>query len=321
VTQRAHVHHARFLVLACALAFLLAVSIVTASGPGEARSDVTAQATGEDPAEPRVPVAGQVPAPATLAAPEVAAPSPGLASAATSAAEARAAPSTDLAVAVLDRATGELSLGRQATEPYYTASLAKVLVAVDILDRRRLEALVVSEADIDLIRRALGPSDDEAMNVLWVRFDGPGAAGRVSGRLGLTGTTAPRDPSQWGDMSVTATDIVRIWQYILDEIPAADRDLLISAMAAAPAIAADGFDQAFGLLAPSVDGPGAPGAVAKQGWMCCHSDDYHLHSAGAVGPDQRFLVALLTRMPSGPGWTTARQELTAIATAAVQALR
>ena len=252
--------------------------------------------------------------------PAAAAPRTGLAGAATSAAERAASASTQLAVAVLDRATAELSVGARGTEPFYTASLSKLVVAVDVLDRRRLEGLVVSDADIDLVRASLGPSDDNAMNTMWTRFDGPGAAGRVSGRLGLTGTTAPIDSSQWGETQVPAVDMVRIWRYILEESQVADRELLIAAMDAAPTVAADGFDQAFGLLAPAVDGLDGPGAVAKQGWMCCLSDAFYLHSAGAVGRDQRFLVALLTRMPQGLDWDATRNELTSIATAAVRAL-
>ena len=78
-------------------------------------------------------------------------------------------------------------------------------------------------------------------------------------------------------------------------------------MAAAPSTAKDGFDQAFGLLSPDIRGDGS-GAVAKQGWMCCFSGQYYLHSAGAVGPEKRFLVVLLTRQPRTKGWPAARTE-------------
>jgi hypothetical protein len=257
-----------------------------------------------------------------LAAPVTTAPAPqaGLARAAVAAAEAAADPSSELAVAVHDRATGESAVGERGTQPYFTASLAKVVVAVDVLDRRRFDGLAIGADDVEL-RRALGPSDDSAMNALWTRFDGPGAAARVARRLGLAGTGAPPDPSQWGEMSVSATDVVRIWRYVLDELPAADRTLLISAMDAAPDIARDGFDQAFGLLAPAVRGPDGPGAVAKQGWMCCLAGRSYLHSSGVVGADDRFVVVLLTRQPRGSGWAAARRELTGAATAAVRALR
>jgi hypothetical protein len=256
-------------------------------------------------------------APPTTAAPAL---QRGLAQAAVDAAQAKAAESTQLAVAVLDRDTGELAVGGRGNEPFYTASLSKLVVIVDVLDRRRLEGLAVSDADLALIRRALGPSDDSAMSALWDRFDGVGAVGRVRERLSLEGTSAPRRAGEWGEVEVTAADYVRIWRYILDEMPAEDRDLLITAMDAAPPVARDGFDQSFGLLSPAVRGPDGPGAVAKQGWMCCFSGQYYLHSAGAVGADKRFVVALLTREPRARGWAAARTELTGIARQTVAAL-
>src|SRR4029453_12202097 len=134
------------------------------------------------------------------------APSTGHARAAVVAAEAAAAPSTELAVAVYDRVTRESAVGDRGTEPFMTASLAKVVVAVDILDRRRMDGLVITQSDISLLRRALSLSDDSAMNALWTKFDGQGAAGRVRGRLGLTGTSAPKAFGQWGEMNVPAVD-------------------------------------------------------------------------------------------------------------------
>ena len=98
-------------------------------------------------------------------------------------------------------------------------------------------------------------------------------------RLGLEGTTAPRRSGQWGEVEVTPADYATLWKYVLDDMPADDRALLISDMKAAPSTAKDGFDQAFGLLAPDMRGDGS-GAVAKQGWMCCFSGQYYLHSAG-----------------------------------------
>jgi hypothetical protein len=147
---------------------------------------------------------GSVPPPATQPAPATAAHAPaavdppssvptstappapsGLARAAVDAAQSRAAQSTQLAVAVLDRSTGELAAGGRGDEPFYAASLSKLIVIVDVLDRRRLEGLRVTDDDLALFRRALGPSDDSAMTALWERFDGDDAATRLSRRLGL----------------------------------------------------------------------------------------------------------------------------------------
>ena len=247
-------------------------------------------------------------------------PMPGVARAAVAAADASAADAIEVGIAVLDRATGELAVSGRGREPFYAASLAKLVVAVDVLDRRRFDGLVVADSDLALLRRALSSSDDDAMNALWSRFDGAGAAARVSHRLHLPATSGPRNPSQWGEMEISAADYVRLWHYVLVELPPADRDLLVSDMDAAHPVAADGFDQAFGLLSLAVDGPGAVGAVAKQGWMCCLAEQYYLHSGGVVGPDRRFMVTLMSRQPRSVGWAAARQELDQIASAAVQAL-
>ncbi|NMI01255.1 hypothetical protein [Pseudonocardia acidicola] len=244
----------------------------------------------------------------------------GLPQAAVRAAEAVAVSTTHLAIAVLDRDTGELATGTNGTEALYTASLSKLVVAVDVLERHRLEGLTVTDADLALFRRALGPSDDSAMNVLWNRFDGAHAAGRLTDRLELTGTADPADPSQWGEMLVSAADHVRLWEYVLDEMDPTDSEFLLSALGAAPARAADGFAQDFGLLAPAVDGAGGPGAVAKQGWMCCLSRQYYLHSVGMLGAGAHHLVVLLSRQPRGVSWPAARAELTRIATEVVRVL-
>ncbi|WP_181782608.1 serine hydrolase, partial [Pseudonocardia pini] len=214
----------------------------------------------------------------------------------------------DLRIAVLDRELGELVSAGAAAEPTYTASLSKLVVAVDVVDRRRVEGLVVTERDLDLFRRALGPSDDSAMNALWSRFGGSTAAARVAARLGLAETLNPRDPSQWGEMLVSADDQARIYEHVL-AMPAEDRDLILGALSAAPPVARDGFDQDFGLLAPEIAALAGPVAT-KQAWMCCFSQRYYLHSAGVIGEDARFVVSLLSIQPRSGGWAAARGGLT-----------
>jgi hypothetical protein len=279
--------------------------------------------TDSGPVVPTMAAASVAPLPeaAPAAPPDTPEPPPvqrGLAQAAVTAAEQRASSGTELGVAVLDRTTGELAVGGLGHERFYTASLAKLIVIVDVLDRHRTEGLEVTDADRQLFARALGPSDDSAMNALWERFDGAGAVARVSDRLALEGTAAPRRTGRWGEVEVTAADYAALWKYVLDDMPAEDRDLLLSGLAAAPATARDGFDQAFGLLSPDIrDGSRT---FAKQGWMCCFSGQYYLHSAGTVGPEKRFVVVMLTRQPRTKGWPAARTELTGIATQAVAAL-
>ena len=294
------------LVLAAAVPLL-----VTDSGP---LAQAVANAAAAPPTE-AVPVPDDAPIPA----PEPPPVQRGLAQAAVNAAQEQASSSTELGVAVFDRSTDELAVGERGHERFYTASLSKLIVIVDVLDRRRTEGLQVTDDDLKLVARALGPSDDSAMSALWEKFDGAGAPARVSAKLGLEGTAAPRRFGQWGEVEVTPADYATLWKYVLDDMPDDDRALLISDMKAAPSTAKDGFDQAFGLLAPDIRGDGS-GAVAKQGWMCCFSGQYYLHTAGVVDPEERFVVVLLTRQPRTKGWPSARAEQTVIATKAVAAL-
>lgn len=49
--------------------------------------------------------------------------------------------------------------------------------------------------------------------------------------------------------------------------------------------------------------------------MCCLSGRYHLHSAGILGPEERFVLAVLSSRPRPGGWAQARDELDALASA------
>ncbi|WP_082114524.1 serine hydrolase [Lentzea aerocolonigenes] len=202
---------------------------------------------------------------------------------------------SDVGVAVMDLQTGQ-TISQDGDKQFYSASLSKLILAVDALQQP------LSDDEQDLIHRALSASDDEAMDVLWTRFDGMDAIGRVAAEAGLTGTHAPDDPSQWGEVVITANDMLRLYHYILGS-PV--RDTIVAALSSAPSTAADGFDQEFGLL-------GVSGAYAKQGWMFYLPSDVYLHSAGVL--DNRYAVAVLTTSPSG-NWTTARTAVNAVSKA------
>lgn len=239
------------------------------------------------------PVAAPVPAP--TAAPPAAAPEPSPVQAAVEAADATVTRrGADVGIAVLDRSTGALALNDEADDAMNSASLSKLLTAIDLLDRGAAGRVEVSAQDRRLVRAALGPSDDPAMNALWTRFGGQAGITRVIERLGLEDTEVPADPSQWGEVQLSARDMTTVFRHVLEAMAPADRDLLLGAMAAAPATASDGFDQAFGLLDPA-----GRGVAAKQGWLCCLQSSVDLHSAGVLDPEGRFVVAVLSNQPFG----------------------
>lgn len=200
-----------------------------------------------------------------------------------------------LGTAVLDVATGDLA--EEGEDEFYSASLSKLMLIVDVLDRD----VALSDVDRALIGRALSLSDDEAMDSLWVKYNGPAAITRVATELKLPGIHTPDDPSQWGETEVSPAGFALLYQHILTEMSPDDRDVIVSGLSAAQPTAADGFDQFFGLL-------GQPGQIyAKQGWMYYGSRLY-LHSAGVVHAEDRdYVVVLMSVQPvsaAAPGAVT-----------------
>jgi hypothetical protein len=202
-------------------------------------------------------------------------------------------------MAVLDLQSGQLAAG--GTQQFYSASLSKLMLVVDMLDRD----VPLSDRDHRLISRALGASDDDAMNFLWTKFDGYNAMTRVATSLGMAGTQTTSDRSQWGEVMVSPAGYARLYQHIMNEMTDDDEAIIVTSLNAAIPVAADGFNQHFGLLG------GPLKAFAKQGWMYYGSRLY-LHSAGVVmnGSDN-YVVVLMSAQPSSSG--TARANLSSIA--------
>jgi hypothetical protein len=101
--------------------------------------------------------------------------------------------------------------------------------------------------------------------------------------------------------------MVRVYQYVMNDMPTEDRELIVDALGRAPQYAADDFDQYFGIP----DGLDLQWAI-KQGWG---NNDHAmvLHSSGLVGAQWRYVVVLLTEHPLGSGWRTSANSVTAAA--------
>ena len=136
-----------------------------------------------------------------------------------------------------------------------------------------------------------------------MRFDGPRTVRAVALRYDLTGTSPPVRPGQWGETMTTARDLARFLALLPVLAHPEDVALLMEWMASATPIAADGFDQRFGLFGTLAGGP-----AVKQGWMCCVGGYRHLHSVAVVGT---LVVVLLSEVPRSVGYDQARAWLDA----------
>ena len=211
-------------------------------------------------------------------------------------------PNTTLGAVVYDRVTSRELLSVNADRQFRSASLVKLMIAIDALNRG------ASTTERKQIARMLSMSDDNIASSLWVK-GGPGIITRVVALIGLQDTEAPEQAGKWGEVKLTARDLVLVYQYIMNSLPPEDHALIVDALASAPQHAADGFDQYFGIP----DGLNTQWAI-KQGWGN-NSTAMVLHSTGLVGTDNRYIVILLTEHPLGSGWRTSASSVTAAAKA------
>jgi Beta-lactamase enzyme family len=193
--------------------------------------------------------------------------------------------------------------GHIAQRPFPSASMVKLFLAEDVLRRARTGAVVLGAQDRELLAHMIRSSDDPAASAVWVRFDGPSTVRAVALRYELTGTSPPARAGQWGETMTTARDLARFLALLPVLAHPDDAAQLLAWMAAATPIAADGFDQRFGLFGTVA---GAP--AVKQGWMCCVGGSRHLHSVGVVGTR---VVVLLSEVPQAVSYAQARAWLDA----------
>ncbi|MFI9380597.1 hypothetical protein [Kutzneria sp. NPDC052558] len=191
---------------------------------------------------------------------------------------------------MVDRTRRETVRWQGAELAFRSASLVKLLIALDVLDRRP-----VTPALREALRLMLSASDDDVANELWEADGGPEIVERTARRLALPAARPPEIAGRWGDTMLGIGDVVATYEHILGS---QWRDLIVGALAAAPRHGSDGFDQHFGI--PRLPRPWA----VKQGWSASPADVV-LHSSGLVGAGWRFVVVVLASFPVGTEWATA----------------
>jgi hypothetical protein len=207
---------------------------------------------------------------------------------------------------VFDARAGRVLLERQGRRVFRSASVVKILIALDYLERHR-----ASGADRTLLQAMLRASDDGAATEFWRRGGRGEIIERMARRLGLAETAPPpaEKPGFWGYTALSARDVVTMYRHV-------DGFVLEQLRRATPR-GADGFDQTFGI--PRV----ADGAAVKQGWSgfetgarpaALWAPDLGLgrpvlHTTGMVGDK---IVVVLTLWPAGTSFRAASRGITAL---------
>jgi hypothetical protein len=198
-------------------------------------------------------------------------------------------------------------LSHRPDDTHFTMSVSKILIAIGALR---------SGADPARVAEMISWSDDPIANELWGVVEGPVVIEELAAAMGLEHTTPSPNWGRWGDVLISASDVVRMYEYVLTELPEADRTVILRAMAETTELGSDGYDQTFGIPTAA---DGLDWAV-KQGWGCCKPDRF-LVSTGTLGADHRYIAAIFGAFDETlVGETQSAAEMTAVAEALIAAL-
>ncbi|MGW1780480.1 hypothetical protein ACWCQQ_15255 [Streptomyces sp. NPDC002143] len=243
-------------------------------------------------------------------------------------------PGVTAGVAVFDRQTGTFTERLDPRLRFRSASVVKLLLALDHLWNRGPDYTLPADdrARLDTMLRA---SDDASASFYWAQNGGSAIVDRMVARLGLADTAGPPAgyPGYWGYTALSAADTVRIYRYLLDSAPAPVRTLVMDDLRQSARCGTDGFDQRFGIPA-SFERPWAvkqgwsgfgdsgscsdttavTGGTAAQARAVAGADDVDLtrralHTTGTVGTGDRSIVAVFTLHPTSTSFGAAYTDL------------
>ncbi len=186
-------------------------------------------------------------------------------------------------IAVLDLSTGSYSGGGDDTGSFASESVAKILIATELLATGQMTGTTETMA-----YQMITQSDDDDADALYGLVGGDDVINLVAARYGISFLgTPPSQPGWWGNTEISAKGMVYLYAAIAKDPTVGP--WLMNAMANAAEYGADGTYQFFGI--PSA----TTGAAIKQGWGDDGDDSPNavFNSTGYVD-DDKYAVAILT---------------------------
>ncbi len=209
-------------------------------------------------------------------------------------------PLVGVGIVVINRDAPGCTAAANGEETFPTASVVKLLIAIDVLRATNSDPKMV-----DRVEAMLEVSDDDIASDLWSRYGANSIVLRTKELIGLPSLSPPANPQSWGSTRIDALDVARIWRYLLDVAPAMIRTPILEGTGGAKRTAADGFDQYFGIP------DGLPTATwwIKQGWGTSNGRRV-VNTTGLVGKNKDSIVVMLTSHPTAVGYAEATESAT-----------
>jgi hypothetical protein len=244
---------------------------------------------------------------------------------------------------MFDRLTNRVVLSQDPDKQYRSASVVKLLIALDYLTIKGSLANVPAD-DLAQLQSMLRSSDDDAARYFY-RGDGyTDVITRMVTKLGLQHTAPPADRNYWGYTAISASDILRTYQYLLHDTNDEFGSFILDQIGQSTQCAKDGSNQYFGIpsavpapfrikqgwsaFGDVIPTPECPGTTARAKLGQTNSGEeapagtalpadgvdltsHLLHTTGLVDHDRRILI-VLSLYPTTVSWDDAAAKITSV---------
>jgi hypothetical protein len=199
-----------------------------------------------------------------------------------------------------DRVTGATWRNANARKSFPAASTVKLAMVADLLVRERRGRFRLAPADRPLIDAALRESDDGAADRLWYAYENAGFLSRIRA-FGMTGASFTSH-AYWGAMTCSADDLSNLMDYVLNRLPARDRDEIMDDLQHVSPV------QHWGVWGA---GPrNQPGI--KNGWVNINGI-WTVNTVGFAGQHARYTLAIMDHLGGEAGFQAGADTLTQVA--------
>jgi hypothetical protein len=183
-----------------------------------------------------------------------------------------------------DRETGAAWGDKDADTDFPAASTIKLAMVTDLMRRQNIGRLSLGPAGWELINEILYDSDDAAGDQLWFADENGGFLQRIR-RFGMHSAYFSGSPPYWGFMYCSPQDLDNLMDYVLDRLPAYDRNYIVRRMRRVGPV------EQWGVWgAGRASNPGD-----KDGWEN-EGSVWITNTVGFAGTHERFTLAIMDNL-------------------------